>query len=47
MVSSQVPVRVPERPVTPTEIPSPRSEASRPAKRSTRFVIKLCSPIPT
>ena len=47
MASSNVPVRVPERPATTTEIPSPRSEASRPDRKSTRFVIKLSSPIPT
>jgi hypothetical protein len=47
MASSNVPVPVPERPATPIEIPSPRHEASRPDKKSTRFVIKLGCPIPT
>jgi hypothetical protein len=46
MASSNVPVRVPERPATTTEIRSPRPEVSRQDKKPTRFVIKLCTPIP-
>jgi hypothetical protein len=46
MASSNIPVRVPERPATTTETRSPRSEVSRQDKTPTRFVIKLSSPVP-
>jgi hypothetical protein len=46
MASSHVPVRVPERPATTTEVPSPRIEVTRQNDKPTRFVIKLSSPVP-
>ena len=43
MASSNLPVRVPERPATTTESGSPRPEVSRQDTRPARFVIKLSS----
>ena len=46
MASSNIPVRVPERPATTTESRSPRPEASPQDKKPARFVIKLSSTVP-
>ncbi len=46
MASSNVPVRVPERPASTPEVSSPRPAASRHDKNPTRFVIKLSTPVP-
>jgi hypothetical protein len=47
MASSNVPVRIPERPAPATDIRSPRPEVSTKNSKLTRFVIKLSSPVPT
>ncbi len=46
MASSNVPVRVPERPATTIETASPRPAVWRQDKKSTRFVIKLGGAVP-
>ncbi len=47
MATSNVPVRVPERPASTIEVPSPRPTVVRQERKATRFVIKLYGPIPT
>ena len=44
--TSNVPVRVPERPAQSTETALPRPAVWRQEKKPTRFVIKLASTIP-
>ena len=46
MATSTVPVRIPERPASTPEVSSPRPGVSRPEGKPTRFVIKVCTPIP-
>lgn len=46
MASSNVPVRVPERPVSTTEVSTSRPAVWRQDKKPNRFVIKVCAPIP-
>ena len=46
MASSNVPVRVPERPESKTEVEVRRTAVRIPERKPARFVIKLCSPVP-
>jgi len=46
MATSNVPVRVPERPASTTEVPSQRPTVLRQERKATRFVIKLIGTIP-
>lgn len=47
MASSNVPVRVPERPASTSEVAAPRPTMERQERKPTRFVIKLSTPIPS
>jgi hypothetical protein len=46
MATSNVPVRVPEKPASTIEVASPRPSVWRPERKPTRFVIKLAGSIP-
>ena len=46
MASSNVPVRIPERPASTGEVSAPRTAEWRQSRKPTRFVIKVSTPVP-